>query len=71
MEEEEQIRKRAANETALSAIGSRRKRPANSSESQVIILQLIMQRLILLFLYLQLASATGSSLGVLTGSQVC
>lgn len=70
MEEEEQIRKRAANETALSAIGSRRKRPANSSESQVIILQL-MQRLILLFVYLQLASATGSSLGVLTGSQVC
>ena len=37
MEEEEQIRKRAANETALSAIGSRRKRPAaNSSESQVL-----------------------------------
>jgi len=36
MEEEEQIRKRAANETALSAIGVRRKRPApNSQESQV------------------------------------
>lgn len=37
MEEEEQIRKRAANETALSAIGVRRKRPApNSQESQVL-----------------------------------
>ena len=37
MEEEEQIRKRAANETALSAIGTRRKRPApNSQEAQVV-----------------------------------
>ncbi|XP_065914277.1 transcription initiation factor TFIID subunit 4B-like isoform X2 [Dysidea avara] len=51
MEEEEQIRKRAANETALSAIGTRRKRPAPNSQEA------------------QLSSATGSSLGVLTGSQ--
>ena len=37
MEEEEQIRKRAANETALSAIGTCRKRSApNSQEAQVV-----------------------------------
>ncbi|XP_065914283.1 transcription initiation factor TFIID subunit 4B-like isoform X2 [Dysidea avara] len=51
MEEEEQIRKRAANETALSAIGTCRKRSAPNSQEA------------------QLSSATGSSLGVLTGSQ--
>ena len=53
MEEEEQIRKRAANETALSAIGSRRKRPAaNSSESQVSHYKKLFQPLKLFFHYL-------------------